>query len=226
MGRWRPAADESYERVARANILRAQKVIASFLRDNKGRCDPMDEAAVYEAVGLRMGLLGYPDEALEEQAGLLHRFQSEELADEASWRPKWTPSGPVVLVEPDDPGDINDAATDTGDAGFESEGELEPVAGDDVVPAEAVAGKFVVSIVGRSQTRTLHRVGECHRRPGEHYAQFEILGDEPPDPSKYHRACQNCFGKGAAVAGSSLEDDSSGEVDSSDSMESEVEASS
>ena len=137
MGRWRPAADESYERVARANILRAQKVIASFLRDNKGRGDPMDEAAVYEAVGLRMGLLGYPDEALEEQAGLLHRFQSEELADEASWRPKWTPSGPVVLVEPDDPGDINDAATDTGDAGFESEGELEPVAGDDVVPAEA-----------------------------------------------------------------------------------------
>ena len=89
-----------------------------------------------------------------------------------------------------------------------------------------MAGKFVVSIVGRSQTRTLHRVGECHRRPGEHYAQFEILGDEPPDPSKYHRACQNCFGTGAAVAGSSLEDDSSGEVDSSDSMESEVEASS
>lgn len=43
MGRWRPAADEGYERVTRANILRSQKVIAAFLRDNKGRGDPMDE---------------------------------------------------------------------------------------------------------------------------------------------------------------------------------------
>ena len=193
MGRWRPAADEGYERVVRANILRARRIIASFLRDKKGRGDLMDEAAVYEAVGLRMGHLGYPDEALEEQSSLLVRFQSEELADETSWRPKWTPSGPVALVEPNDPGDINDAATDPGDAGFEFDAELEPGAGDEVVLAEAVAGavagQFIVFIVGRSQTRTLHRVGECYRRPGEHYSQFEVLGDEPPDTSKYHRAC-------------------------------------
>lgn len=161
---------------------------------------------------------------------MLVRFQSEELADETSWRPKWTPSGPVALVEPNNPGDINDVATDPGDAGFEFDAELELGAGDEVVLAEAVAGavagQFIVSIVGRSQTRTLHRVGECYRRPGEHYSQFEVLGDEPPDASKYHRACQSCFGKAGAVAGNSLEDDSSGEVDSSDSMESEVEASS
>lgn len=31
-----------------------------------------------------------------------------------------------------------------------------------MVQAENVAGRFVVSIVGRSRTRTLHRVGECH----------------------------------------------------------------
>ena len=225
MGRWRPAADEGYERVVRANILRAQKIIAAFIRDNKGRGDPMDETAVMEAVSIRMGLLGYPDEAMELQTRLLERFHPEEVAVEPCWRPKWTSAGPVVLVEPEDGDPINDRKTGPEDAGFESTEELETEPRDEVIRAEAVAGSYVVSIVGRSRTRTLHRVGERHRQPGVHYAQFELLGEEPPDTSQYHRACKNCFGDGATVAGISPEDESSGEVTSSDSMESDVEAS-
>ena len=185
----------------------------------------MDESAVIEAVNIRMAYLGYPDEAVECQARLLESFQPEELAVEASWRPKWTSTGPVVLIEPEDDEDVRDLANDTGDGGFESEEEIEEVQGAGVVAAEKVAGTYVVSIVGRSQTRTLHRVGECHRQPGVHYAKFETLGDEPPDAGKYHRACRNCFGKDAAWAEGSPEDESSGDVTSSDSMESEVEAS-
>lgn len=184
----------------------------------------MDESLVLEAVSIRMGLLGYPDEAVEVQMRLLEVFHPEELAIEPCWRPKWTPSGPVVLVEPEEDADIRDPATDTGDGGFESELEEERLESQ-VAPAEKIAGTFVVSIVGRSQTRTLHRVGECYRQPGVHYSRFEVLGDEPPEPSKYHRACKNCFGKDAAVAGGSPEEESSGDVTSSDSMESEVEAS-
>ena len=225
MGRWRPAADEGYERTVRANILRSQKIIAAFLRDNRGRGDPIDEAAVLEAVSIKMGVLGFPDEAMEWQAALLESFHPEEVAVEPAWRPKWTPTGPVVLIEPEEGEDVKDMANDTGDGGFESEEEEERAEGATVVPAEKVAGTFVVSIVGRSKTRTLHRIGECHRQPGLHYSQFEILGDEPPEPSMYHRACKNCFGKDAAVASGSPEEESSGEVTSSDSVESEAEPS-
>ena len=139
MGRWRPAADEGYERTARANILRSQKIIAAFLRD--------DEAAVLEAVSVKMGLLGFADEAMEWQAALLESFHPEELAVEPSWRPKWTPTVPVVLIEPEEGEDVKDVANDTGDGGFESEGEEEQAQGASVVPAEKVAGTFVVSIV-------------------------------------------------------------------------------
>ena len=142
MGRWRPAADEGYERTARANILRSQKIIAAFLRDNRGRGDPIDEAAVLEAVSVKMGLLSFPDEAMEWQ--LLESFHPEELAVEPSWRPKWTPTGPVVLIEPEEGEDVKDAANDTGDGGFDSEDEEEQAQGVSVVPAEKVAGTFVV----------------------------------------------------------------------------------
>lgn len=65
----------------RANILRAQKIIAAFRRDNKGK-------------------------AMEVQMQMVERFDPEEVAAEASWRPKWTPSGPVVLIEPDEGSDM------------------------------------------------------------------------------------------------------------------------
>ena len=200
MGRWRPAADEGYERVVRANILRAQKIIAAFLRDNKGRGDPLDEAAVLEAVSVRMGVVGFPDEAMEVQAQLLERFHPEELAVEPAWKPKWTATGPVVLIEPEEGDDIVDRQDEPGDVAFGSEDEVIETQEGTVVQAGAVAGEYVISIVGRSGTRTLHRVGECHRQPGVHYAQFELAGDEPPEAGRYHRACKNCFGKSAAVA--------------------------
>ena len=117
----------------------------------------MDEAAVLETVSIRMGLLGYPDEAMEVQAALLESFHPEEVAVEAAWRPKWTASGPVVLIEPAEGEDIKDAANDLGDGGFESEEEELQTRATEVVRAETVAGTFVVSIVGRSRTRTLHR---------------------------------------------------------------------
>lgn len=135
--------------------MRAQKIIAAFVTRAEESL-PVNESAVLEAVGIRMGMLGYPDEAMELQARLLERFHPEELAVEACWRPKWTPSGPVVLIEPEEGEDITDPADDTHDAGFESQEEMEPEPENAVVRAESVAGRYVVSIVGRSRTRTLH----------------------------------------------------------------------
>lgn len=98
-----------------------------------------------------------------------------------------------------------------------------------ILPLEKVAGMFVVSVVGRSKTKTLHRVGDCHRQPGVHYAHFEVLGQEAPNASAYHKACRQCFRFGIAdVAGAANapgEDESSGEVTSSEMTESEGEES-
>ena len=58
-----------------------------------------------------------------------------------------------------------------------------------------VLGDYVVSIVGRAKTKTLHRYGECYRQPGVHYQVFESFGSELPKAKMYHRACRVCFPK-------------------------------
>ena len=159
-----------------------------------------------------------------EQHKMLESFDAMAGDLDPSWRPKWTPTGPVVLLEPNEDEVEVLQEGDQGEGGFESEEDLVIGESSEVVQAEAIAGTFVVSIVGRSQTRTLHRVGECHRQPGVHYAHFEMLGDEPPDPIKYHRACKNCFGKDAMAKPGSPEEESSGDITSSDSNGSEEKA--
>lgn len=57
-----------------------------------------------------------------------------------------------------------------------------------------------------------------------HYATFEVLGEEAPSTAKCHRACQQCFGKRDAEAKSILEEESSGEVSSSEMTESDRES--
>ena len=49
---------------------------------------------------------------------------------------------------------------------------------------------FVCSVVGRSKTKTLHKVGECHRLPGIHYRTFEVLGEEFPAQARTIRPVQ------------------------------------
>lgn len=74
-----------------------------------------------------------------------------------------------MLVEPNED-EIEQSVVDAPEEdGFETEEEPGIGEASEVVQAESISGSFVVSIVGRSQTRTLHRVGECHRQPGVHY---------------------------------------------------------
>ena len=85
----------------------------------------------------------------------------------------------------------------------------------DAEPADVVQvplGHYVISVVGRSKRKMLHRVGECFRKPGEHYSTFEWIGAEPPAADRFHRACMVCFPKGGEPV--DLSDDSqSGEED-------------
>lgn len=202
IGRWKPSADEGYERNVKTNVVRCQKVIAAFI--------PFDETTVIQLVEQRMKGMGYKSLDCDGQLMRLMSFMPGTDAAKPCQRPSWTTTGPVILVKEEE--------EETGEQGEKSpvaevvlqdegESEQEPT---EVLPVDKVAGMFIVSIVGRSKTRTLHRIGECHRQPGLHYANFEILGEETPGRELYDRACKQCFREGGAGEVGALEDDSSG----------------
>ena len=87
-----------------------------------------------------------------------------------------------------------------------------------VVDVDTHLGTFFVSLVGRSQKKTLHKGGECFRVPGIHYRSFLNLGSEPPEPESYHKLCTDCFPKGLNEAMSGTDVSSTG-ITSSDSDE-------
>ena len=213
IGRWRPSADEGYERNVRINVLRYQKVLAVFVRENLSNSDPFDETMVIQLVEQRMKGMSYGQDEIEEQLTRLMTFMPGEGQAKPCRRPKWTTTGPVILVQEDEDVEEVKAEPDEAAVGAQPPSEEENEKST-VVPVEKIVGTFVVSIVGRSKTRTLHRVGECHRQPGVHYSEFEVLGDEVPgaSASAYHRACKQCFRKGVAEASSVLEDESSRSV--------------
>lgn len=203
MGRWRPTADEGYERATRLNILRAQKTIAGFIRENLGRSDPVDESLVLSCVELKMG--GEPQERVEEQIRALSCFLTPHMVGE---------------IEYHEPLEFQPApAADTSDDDGEGSEEELAFKQEEEKTGQNVRGQYVVSIVGRSGTRTLHKAGECYREPGVHYSHYELLGDEAPATSKYHKACKVCFPKGAREFAGDPEAESSGDVSSSDSQD-------
>ena len=161
IGRWKPSADEGYERNVKTNVVRCQKVIAAFI--------PFDETTVIQLVEQRMKGMGYESLDCDGQLMRLMSFMPGTDAAKPCQRPSWTTTGHVILVKEEE--------EETGEQGEKSpvaevvlqdegESEQEPT---EVLPVDKVAGMFVVSIVGRSKTRTLHRIGECHRQPGLHY---------------------------------------------------------
>ena len=94
---------------------------------------------------------------------------------------------------------------------------------DELNPAGLDPGTFVVSHTEKGKCRTLHCVGRCFRKPGVHYAHFEVQDAaetlEAVNIDLYERVCKCCYPPAAAASGSadtSSEESSSGS-DSSDS---------
>lgn len=226
LGRWAPTVDQAYERTVRANILSAQLMIALFAKKNLGRRDVLDESLVFGAVAERMEKLGFPEGAISIQVEKLRSFGGERLPKK------------VKLTEKKELRDESEESSDEymdllkahQDGHF---GELKEISSDDedvgeVKPKDLISrGTFVLSIIGRCRRKTLHRVGECHRVPGVHYADFEVVGNDPPSADRFHQSCKICFPRGVATAPESSGDEEpeDGEVSSSDSSTS-VESSS
>ena len=215
LGRWSPSVDQGYERQNRKDVLKAQEFVASFVKRVIGGDDPFDEALVMQAVAERMDYLGYNEEEIAEQVDKLRTFRRGSLA-ESRKRPL---EGAAREWEEPEEKKKSDSGTNEGELPVEEQDLVEDEEVSDVEDAASVKvplGHYVISVVGRSRRKMLHRVGECFRRPGEHYAVFEHVGSEPPEAGRFHRACRVCFPKGGEPIELS-EDSPSGDEDVSSS---------
>ena len=223
MGRWTPTADQAYERTGRSNVLRAQDKIAQYIRRRQGQEDPFDERAVIGIAAEKMREWGATVEDMQEQMGKLSAFRHG--------RQKKIPR-----VRIDREGNVREESPSL----EEREDEFQPLPGNQAIDealtssedddagkhqlkAAVPHGTYVLSVIGRSERRTLHRVGECHRVPGVHYVKFQVVGNDPPDNKEFHRSCKICFPRGMQNAGeiseSSPEADELSSSDTSASVE-------
>ena len=208
LGRWTPTVDQAYERTGRLNTLKAQGMMAKFIKRSIGKNDPFDEALVLSALAAVMDRLGYPKGAADIQLEKMRAFGTEPPR-------KWLRlQEPDMVIEEEMPQGATEGSDgwhlveeekerpvqwgmasepmDSDEEGSEEEGHPKEA------PVVVSPGTFVVSIIGRSGRKTLHRIGECHRIPGIHYNKYEIIGDEVPGAELFHQSCKICFPRGTA----------------------------
>ena len=221
LGRWSPSVDQGYERQVRRDVLQAQKHTAVAIKKSLGRTDFLDERLVMQAVAERMDFLGYNDEEIRIQVERLTSFHGNKREEVKRLRmedmsfQEWVHLGeeePTEEVETPGPSEEGVGAKEKVELD-----EIEISEDEEGSVVRVPMGHYVVSVVGRSKMRTLHRVGECFRKPGEHYANYDYIGNEPPDASMFHRACRVCFPKGGISVNSDQVDSESGEDDVSSS---------
>ena len=78
--------------------------------------------------------------------------------------------------------------------------EIEPPPDDE---AKNDKGRHVVSMDSRGGERTWHILGNCWRRPGIHYAKYQVL-DPGKEVSGFHRVCIDCFPKNKTLKPKSI----------------------
>ena len=222
LGRWTPTVDQSYDRTVRATVLKAQANIARFVRSNLGKADPFDEGLVLQKVASVMEELGYYSGEIQLQIEKLTSYSpAGPAAKKVRWSSHHDDSGSELSgdgsCELDEEVSEERPKTPEVESVQGDDSEESPVHAEEPVPQPSF-GTYVVAIVGRSHRRTLHRMGECHRKPGAHFGRFEVLGNDLPSSSMYHHACKVCFPLGACqVDEVSGGESSSGDASSSDS---------
>ena len=108
-------------------------------------------------VAEQMADLNYDDRMIQEEVLNLMSFPPAGPAKRFRWS-----------LEGEEAADITALAPTADPSSDESEAELKQEKGNDP-HARVPNGTYVISIVGRSHARTLHRVGECFRVPGLHF---------------------------------------------------------
>ncbi len=188
-GRWKPSTDEEYAKTTLTMVLAAQKLVAEKLRLSWGRSDLVEDEVLLGELGHWLEERCFTEHEIDEQLRRLRHVRRSrrwrrtddqrplELEDGSLGDEPLTPKFSDAADAPD-PLPLEDAVVD-----------LEAGA------LEVSVGTFVLSIVGRSKRRTLHRVGSCYRKPGIHYKEFLVVGDDRPLLEAGERLCTSCFGK-------------------------------
>ena len=187
--------DEAVGEMVPISGLKAQEFVAKFIKKAADDEDPMDEALVMQAVAERMDYLGYNEDEIAEQVSKLRTLRESRILGEHKRQFLEVGSEWEEGVEED----LDDEGSKAEGSALDDLEQIEEEEVSDVEDAAAVRvplGHYVISVVGRSRRKMLHRVGECFRKPGEHDSVFEHVGSEPPEASRFHRACKVCFPKG------------------------------
>ena len=221
MDRWTPIVDQVYERTGRSNVLRAQAKIAQFIKKSIGGADPFDERAVLHVVADKMRGWGYLEETVENQLGRLAAFRQGRPW--MSKRIRIEEDGTVFEER------VSDREFKDDDYDIpEKDDEAQETSSDEYVATPKVKelaphGTYVLSVIGRSERKTLHRIGECHRVPGVHYVKYQVVGNDPPEAKEFHRSCRVCFPRRSQIdeggSDESPEDDELSSSDTSTSVE-------
>ena len=149
LGRWTPSVDLSYERTTRSNTLLAS-VWRGWAMPREPRWRSLNSFG--KMMRPKRIRLESPDKAIEE--GMSDQDEGWQLI--VCQRHQHMRAGSqLTRLMKEDP---------------ENQGST----GVAVIPR----GSYVISEVGRSKMKTLHRVGECHRVIGVHYNKYEVIGGE------------------------------------------------
>ena len=199
-GRWKPSVDVEYVKTTKKLVMEAQEQIADQVKKQGLRHDILGEE-VFRGLEERLRERGVREEKISQQ---LRRFRFQQKAHR---------EGMAGAVETSQEGRSRQAEAPPTSPGDSEIGELDLEEWEAGMPDEIVEvgiGTFVMSVVGRSKKRTLHRVGSCYRRPGQDYKDYVVIGNQRPELKAGERLCGSCFGardKAASEAAASEEED-------------------
>ena len=187
VGRWSASTEEGYLRNLETNVRLAQTKVATTLRDSDDIKSFVDfDMQVTAELGEFLKERKVPAERVATQRERLE-LESERTGPLGGRgnRPVGAPSSvpspstPRWSDQPDE--------EETFDGSKKAE-----------VAMEVPLGSFVFSVRGRCHRRTLHRTGECWRKPGIHYRDFLVAGQDRPPLEAGDRECKECFQRNAS----------------------------
>ncbi len=191
---WRPKADEAYVRTSRERTVVLQATVARLIRLHIGGQDVAGEHGLLDKLWQHMTDRGCTSEEVERVVGALRAFPGEIVTT-----PLW-----AAIAEPPSGGSSSAAAVPQESPSRKRGGDVrydQEVSSEEHLPEAAPIKGYVISVSRVKGRRCLHRVGQCYRKPGVHYATFEAYGANLPPPTSYGDYCRDCWRTDEPVRG-------------------------
>ena len=200
LGRWSGGCSEGYVRTAKLRVRKMQHAVVERYRSSAEPGVDFGEDDIFVQLKAWMLSKGFSETVASDQ---VDRLLTTPFSDR--------PPLPTEVAEESDAEELEEGA--------ETPVPL-PLASSRLVirdpeEQELELGSFLVSVQTKTRFRRLHKLGECWRKPGVDYLEYEVLGLELPPAASYNAVCHQCFKKGevneaVTSSGSSSSEDSAG----------------